>query len=302
MNWPGNLTDPSYGQMVLDSIAAKNFEHYWVELPVGPVTLLVSSDALKIDGVRVNVSATLQQQIADALGAMLMTPKIADLAYGARTGTLVPSPAPIASTSAAMVAHSQRVDAQANKLGLQASTSDLLETVGKHWIIDDDVLSHPGKATNYGWMLPGGTKSPWQGIAVYPSVTGQAMVIQQPSWAHDVSHLDYSQICKLVYRACLVNGQSDDLARVLQDPTLASLVSHSGPVKVLRQPGVPVFACPTPGVGATPGGLCPPPPWTGSFGNAPAPPSSGVWPAVACGALNVASAAAVVAAWHFRRR
>jgi hypothetical protein len=305
--WPANLTDPNYASGVLQTVVG------WTEgdvnaaigggwasvtssIPGHTATFLVFADALKIDGVRINVSAVLQQQIADALGCLLLTPKLADLLYAQRAVTLTPKPMPIASTSAAMISESQKIDAALLAAGVVES-GKIVQTTGKHWVIDNATLG--GKACNYGWHLPAGTPSPWQGVPVYPSVTSNSMVIQQPGTAHNPQHIDYSQTCTLVNRWCMVDGQKRDLADVLIDPVLSALASHDGPLSTnaLRQPGASQFVCklpipsPTPAIISSrvqtpsPSGLCPPPP-PPSF---PEPPETTDWPLVVGGGLAIAA-------------
>jgi hypothetical protein len=251
VTWPANLLDASYATTVLQAIADKNFDVSFADVTssIGSgdtahtATFRVFADALKIDGVRINVSATLEQQIADALGCVLLTTKLADLTYAQRHAALTPLPMPIASTSAAMLKESSLIDAALAKAG-GADPGQIVQTVGKHWVISNTLTTHPGKACNYGWMVPAATTSPWQGVAVYPSVTLTAKVIQQPSWAHDASHLDYSQTCVLAHRRCVVDGVDRDLLDVLRDPNLCALASTEGPITVVRQPGVTTACAP----------------------------------------------------------
>lgn len=246
---------PDYGTArdaaILKHAQAGDLEVNWAPLNMSAaghdVEILVTPDAVKLAGVRINVSATLQQQLADLFGALLFTCKVADAHFLARSVTLPPYPMPITSTTAAMQQESAKQDAGlANAGGLEAGA--ILGTVGKHWVIDNSLKAHPGKAENYGWFLPAGTKSPWGGVAIYPSVTSKALVIQQPSWAHDASHNDYSQQCCLMHRSCRVDGSDRDLSDVLADATLGPLLSHNGPIpkSLQRQPGVPLYACALP--------------------------------------------------------
>jgi hypothetical protein len=246
---------PNYGtdrdSAILKHAQAGDLEVDWVALNMSAnghdVEILVTPDAVKLAGVRINVSATLQQQLADLFGAFLFTCKVADAHYLARGTTITPYPMPITSTTAAMQLESQKMDAGvAAAGGLESGMT--LGTVGKHWVIDNALGQHSGMAENYGWYLPLGTKSPWQGVAIYPSVTSKALVIQQPSWAHDASHSDYSQQCCLMHRSCRVDGQDRDLSDVLADATLGPLLSHNGPIpkSLQRQPGVPLYACAMP--------------------------------------------------------
>lgn len=205
----------------------------------------VFADALKMDGVRINVTAEVQQQVADLLDCTLLTPKLADLIWDQREVTLTPFPRGNTngmSTTQAMVDHSKKIDDALAKLG---NPSGLISTVGKHWLIDNDLLAKPGKAENYGWHFSG---SSYQGIKGEANATlmkdanGMFIrLIQGRGWQHDMHHADYSQTCVLVNRACVVDDQIVDILDVLQNPELAGLASHQGVMKVLRQPGVPDY-------------------------------------------------------------
>lgn len=232
----------------------------------------VFADALKIDGTRILVSAALAQTIADELGCMLLTPKLADLLWAQRTVTLRPRPQPATAqmgSTAAMVAQSEWIDGQIASLPdlgtlnldpVGGGPSAIVQTVGKHWVLTNQLLAHPGRAVNYGWHFEGtfpgadGKPSTWAPCA---SLAGPGCrVIQGMGWAHDAQHTDYSQNCVLVARACEVDGREMDLAGVLADPELAPLVSHEGPLKILRQPGVPVLSpIPVPPADAPPSGF-----------------------------------------------
>jgi hypothetical protein len=244
VQWPVNLTDPSYDPMVLGAVANGQFEHTFV-----PITIEVgghqgvfgvSQDALKIDGVRVNASATLQQQIADLLGAYLLTPKLLDQMWAQRAVTLLPCTQTINSTAAGMLKHSACVGAELAKAG-GVPAGGIAQTVCKTWVLTNALLTHPGKACNMGWHL----QNRLVGVPFdpAPSLPG-AHMIQSPGFAHDVAHLDYSQCVLLIARACAVDGQPTDFASVAQNPDLAPLVSHEGVLKLLRQPGVPEFVAP----------------------------------------------------------
>ena len=202
---------------------------------------LVFEDALKVNGVRVNVSAALQQKIADLLNCILPTAKLYDLMWHTSEHKLVPHPQPISSTTEAMIKHSQQIDANIEKLG---NPTGLKSTVGKIWIIDNSLMQKTGKACNYGWHFEKGTS--YQGINGNPCAslmknpkTGQYWyMIQGRGWAHDANHVDYSQICVLVSRKCVVDGQEMDINNVLTNPLLCGLGNHDGVLTILRQPGV----------------------------------------------------------------
>jgi len=200
----------------------------------------VFSDALKIEGVRVNVTAETQQKIADMTGCLLLTPKLADLMWIQRTVKLNPHPRQITSSTAAMIEHSGKIDADLVSLG---NPTGLLGTVGKHWVIDNDLLVKTGKAMNYGWHFEGASYQGIKGEAVASLAKGPngqyLRLIQGRGTAHDMHHSDYSQVCVLVARSCRVDGEDMDLIALLSDPALAPLASHQGVLRVFRQPGVP---------------------------------------------------------------
>lgn len=228
---------PARDAAILARIKRGDFDVRWgvVKSAAGGQTVrfTVLADALKIDGVRVNVSASLEQQIADVLGCSLLTPKLADLLWQQRTVDLQPSPQPIDASTEAMIAHSKRIDAAIRAKG---GARGIVQTVGKHWVISNALLDHSGRAENYGWHFAGST---FGGNLYEPAVTPGLRVIQGPGWAHDVSHSDYSQTCVLVRRTCWVGARPMDLRTLLAHPVLSLAASHEGPSRVFRQPGVP---------------------------------------------------------------
>lgn len=213
-------------------------------------TFYVFQDALKIEGVRINVSARLQQVIADLLGCSLMTAKIADLAWMQRQTSLSPFPRGNTNgmdTTQAMLDHSKKIDDALARFTIQPT--GIIQTVGKHWILDNDL--DPNKliygvhaACNYGWHFVG---SSYQGITGEVTASqvkddkGQFVrLIQGRGFAHNMAEVDYSQVCVLMSQMVDVDGGSAELGAVLTDPALAGLANHKGRMTNLRQPGVPV--------------------------------------------------------------
>lgn len=287
---------PTRDALILKHIVAGDAEVVWVPLTVSgndrTIEVLVMQDALKLGGVRVGAGAGLAQQSADALGALLLTPKLLDLIYAARTVTIEPMTQYSATemlTTHWFEKESARIDAAIASSGGVAS-GGIVQTVGKPWMITNALASHPGKACNYGWHVPPGSvvNNSWKSTPAYLSVTLPGVyVLQQPGFAHGLDEADYSEMILLAHRACKVDGAPSDLVNVLQDASLAPLVSHEGPLTVLRQPGVPVFSCPTahPSVSfAVPADMCP----------TPAPPQNVEKTNWGLVALSGAAAAAVV--------
>lgn len=197
----------------------------------------VMTDALKVDGVRVSVSADLEQKIADRLGASLLTPKLADLLHAQAEIIIDPLPRSITSSTQAMLDQDRKITEAIEAAAPGGAKGAIVSTVGKHWVIDHQLASTM-RAVNYGWHFKG---TNFKGIKGFPPESGHpkgTSIIQPSSTAHNIRHVDYSQVCVLVLKACLVDGQISSLADVLTDPDLAFLASHCGALKVLRQPGV----------------------------------------------------------------
>lgn len=217
-------------------VISGNFDAKWTDLTYSTlgrsVRLRVMDDALKIDGVRVNVSADLQQRLADYFDASLLTPLVADAIYAAAVRKITPCPMTISSSVASMIKHSEAVDKK------MSSDSGLSATVGKHWVLDKKLETQPGKSCNYGWHFTGQS---YLGIKGFPAATQVAgnnvKVIQPNATAHDPHHTDYSQICQLVSQQCWVDDAEMRFSDILKDPILGSLVSHQGALKIDRQPG-----------------------------------------------------------------
>jgi hypothetical protein len=243
MSFPTSI--PEREAYILQKVKAGEYEVTWgtVTSTSGDhtATFTVMADALKVEGVRVNVSARLEQQLADYLGCRLLTPKLADLIWVQRTTTLLPYPRPITSSTDAMLEHSKKIEAA---IILQGGLKGLAGTVGKHWVLDKNLSTHPGRAENYGWHFVGNS---FQGILgevcvsqiKNPTTGSYYRLIQGRGWAHDISHVDYSQTCVLVSGECCVDGVQMPLDQLLADPVLAPLASHNGPLTFFRQPGVP---------------------------------------------------------------
>lgn len=229
---------------IFNCVLAGTFEAKWVDIIYSiagkNIRLQVMEDALKIDNIRVNVSANLQQKLADIFDASLMTAQVADLVYTLAFRHIFPAPMQISTTTTSMLKHSSTIDKRLKALSIQEG---LIATVGKHWILDKKLERRPDRACNYGWHFTGNS---YQGIQGYPVaskiniINGKTVrVIQPNATAHDSSHSDYSQICQLVSQTCWVDGIQKRFSELLVDPVLSTLISHQGSLKFVRQPGVP---------------------------------------------------------------
>ena len=242
MTFPEKINDRE--KYIFDRVLAGSFDAAWADVTYSvsgkSIKILVMDDALKIDGVRVNVSAHLQQRIADVFDSSLMTAMVADVVYVNAIRRITPAPMPISTSVSSMVKHSSNVDGRIKTLNID---SGLVADPGKHWILDKKLEQLPGRACNYGWHFLGPS---YQGIKGSPVASRfnslnskQIRVIQPNATAHDALHSDYSQICQLVSQTCWVDGIEKRFSEMLVDPLLSALISHQGPLKVTRQPGVP---------------------------------------------------------------
>lgn len=207
-------------------------------------------DGVKVEGVRLSMSAHLAQQCADAIGAMLPTPKLCDLIYRAAPVRLSPIPRGDWVTSLSMATTQHMIDQSAAIDARIGEAGGVVADVGKDWVLVNALGAHPGKAANYGWHVD---SNPWEQIPSEAAVTFPAQpgahVLQGVGTRHPPDHADYSQVQRLVSTACEVDGEAWDLRDLAQSATLGSLVASDAPLTVLRQPETPT----TPG-GAQPGG------------------------------------------------
>lgn len=232
-------------KIILKAIQDKKCEYNFVPLKVysedkkTEIELYVFDDALKIEGVRINVSAKIQQKVADLLNCILPTAKIYDLMWHNCEEKINPMPRLISMTKDAMVEHSQKIDK-----ALENNNSIIKSTVGKTWIVDNAIKNKNGRACNYGWHFTTGNK--YKGIRgnvcasllKNPETNSYWYMIQSRGFHHQDTHLDYSQNAILISKQCFVNGQERNITEVLQDPELAGIINHDGVLRVLRQPDV----------------------------------------------------------------
>lgn len=203
--------------------------------------ITVMRDALKVDGVRVAASARDLQTIADMLGCLLLTPKVIDLIY--QQAALRFDPVVRADGNIVAYSTSKRVSAliDAAIASRGGDPGGLIDSIGKYWVLHKHLQNvtslRYGKATvcNYGWLSESG---------YYPAETKGLKCWQNPGFQHDDSHVDPSQVIRLMKRKAVLlrpcrPDEEVDLVDVLQDPDLAGLVTYDGPLTYLRVADVP---------------------------------------------------------------
>lgn len=198
----------------------------WIELRSGEHVgrLAVMADVLALgdaeDFFRVNITCATQQQVADVLGLQMITAKVSDEIHRNAVVRLTPclqNPDARMSWTHRMFRHHMCVERK------RAGLPGLVSTVGKDWIITNKLLNDPKKAANYGWHDP---RAPyagkWQTIGL----------------RHNLMHVDYSQVCRLMRPTMLVDGVEMNVGEVLENPDLCGLLSDEGPIMFTRHPGV----------------------------------------------------------------
>lgn len=209
-------------------------------------TFFVLADALKLDGVRLSTSAYNLQQIADKLKASLMTPRIIDWAFLKADVAIPPQTIyPPDDSVAALEKESQKIDEAiwAATGGIGATDSQLVAPLGKNWVVSNALLGAKlGHAALYGWAMVRGYKPP-VGVFPRPGTLLGISNIQPLATPHDMNYTDYAMESSLVRRDAVLDGRPVDIWSLMQspDPSIVALVSHEGPLKILRQPGVPVL-------------------------------------------------------------
>lgn len=181
------------------------------------VTICVTPDYLSVgsnaDFVRTPLGLPAAAKVALRLGFLLPTPKMVDAIYHAARVRLAPRPMPAGpemTSTGYLLRHNETVNAQ---LGPRAARSDeLVAGDQKDLVLTNRLIAHPGKVAIYGWHRPNGAP------------------IQPLTTVHQAIYADYSHGIRLVSATAYVNGRPERLAKVMQDPDLAGLVSREGPI------------------------------------------------------------------------
>lgn len=254
--WRGTLPPghgPARERAVRKAISDRHFiPPAWVEVALPEHnghtgSVFVASDALHIgepgDSVRVNVTHRTAQWIADQLGWVLPTSKIADVAYLASsrlTAQELPADSAMATTER-MFEHSELVDAEAER---RHATGLLAPGTGKMWVNTKRLEVEAGgltKAANYGFYEPGASSKSPGGLPLHQNVGLRHGLGEEKPEGGDDGHIDYSQTMWFIRSDMMVDGVGRSVDSVVRDPELAGLISYDGPLRGMRHPGIPKF-------------------------------------------------------------
>ncbi|MEZ6014088.1 MAG: hypothetical protein R3F49_03165 [Planctomycetota bacterium] len=193
-----------------------------VALAVAPDYLTVGSDA---DGLRMPLSPSAAQEVADALDCVLPTPRLVDLIYAAADVKVAPEPIPPSPemTSVAWFArHDALVDstlaALRSELDLRGRSPAARLVAGhkKDVVLTPGLAERPGRVAIYGWHE-------LSGAPIQPLYLG-----------HTATWVDYSHGARLIARAATLDGAPTTVDALLSDPALCALLSDAGPILSAR--------------------------------------------------------------------
>jgi hypothetical protein len=176
-------------------------------LEVMPDYLAVGSDA---DFVRLPMSPRTACRIAEAFGCSLPTRKIVEAIHAAASVKL--KPCPLTEAREAMATFVQH-DRMIEKLRSGAALGELVSGIKKDVVLSNRLEERPNRVAIYGWHTPDGKP------------------IQPLNVAHVAWYVDYSHGARLIKRQVEVDGQPQDLHRMLFSEKWSPLVSDEGSIR-----------------------------------------------------------------------
>jgi hypothetical protein len=181
-----------------------------ITICVTPDYLALGSDA---DFLRIPMGLRNAFAVAASFGFVLPTPTMVDAIYEQAEFHLRPQPLPPGPKMRSNTYywdHQQRVQKQ--RLALGAPLGTLIAGQKKDLVVTNRLWRKVGRVAIYGWHRSAGAP------------------IQPLSTVHGVRYADYSHGVRLVSVVAYVNGQPRSILDVLQDPSLAGIVSDEGPI------------------------------------------------------------------------
>lgn len=217
---PGTGRDNALLEAVNQNLLTFNWTCISSTIEENTVVIDVLSDAAFIvldDGSRFRpqISAKLQQTIADQLDLSFMTSKIMDLSYQQCEQKAEFTPL-TASPQMSTTTYSKNFN---QKLELKRKNYDLLwRDCGKAWILSNRLHQlQSGMACNHGFYSPS-AKSDANGVKV----------IQSSGCMHDHSHQDYSQVIFFMKKTCILNVTETSIYDIMNDKVLSNLINYDG--------------------------------------------------------------------------
>jgi hypothetical protein len=164
------------------------------------------------DFVRVPMTPSTAQRVADAFGCLLPTPRISDEVWRAAESRLQPRPLTSAREAwTTFVSHNAIIQEQLRAV----PNGPVIAGHKKDIVICRSLPESPGKVAIYGWHRDDGKP------------------IQPVSMVHAARYVDYSHGVRLVWKKAEVDGREVDLPAALRDANLCYLFSDEGPLTVV---------------------------------------------------------------------
>lgn len=175
----------------------------------------VTSDYLAVgsdeDFFRLPMTPATARAIADAVGCVMVTRKVADDVYRAAEVKLEPRPMTERREDVAtFYEHHKLIETQRVASGKAASA--LIAGIKKDVVVSNRLKERPGRVAIYGWHKHDG--SPIQPLTI----------------VHAATYVDYSHGVRLMGRAVVADGTVRDARDVLKDGALNALLSDEGPL------------------------------------------------------------------------
>jgi hypothetical protein len=211
-NIPGFLQ--SFVPIRAQAVGADGILHR-IEFEVMPDYLSVGSDD---DFVRVPLTPSSAQRIADAMDCSLPTRKMVDDIFARAELKLEPQPMTDRRQAVeTFIEHNAIIERQ--RAGRRSG--ELVAGIKKDLVITNRLKEKLDRVAIYGWHRRDGTP------------------IQPLSTVHDRRYVDYSHGVRLVKRQVLVDGTPMMIDQVLRDPNLSALLSDEGPIDPPRYLSAP---------------------------------------------------------------
>ena len=177
------------------------------------IAFRVSPDYLAIGGnedfVRVPLTPSTAQHLADMLGCVLPTRMMVDAIYNSADVKLSPKPLIVDRESlATFLQHNQLIERQME--GYQ--TGQLIAGIKKDIVVTNELVKRPGHVAIYGWHQIGGKP------------------IQPLTTVHVDRYVDYSHGIRLIDQWADVNGKPMRIEHILRDESICKLLSDEGPL------------------------------------------------------------------------
>ncbi len=189
--------------------------------------LAVGSDE---DYLYIPLTPSTAQYLANQLDCSLPTKKIVDIINANTEIKLHPQPIPPSdrmTTVAVFSQHTDSVKQQISQLGMDRSGNNIIGGHKKDVIISNKIYSSD---RNY------------ERVVIYGWHFSENHPIQPVHNGHTAQYADYSHGIRFIANVAFINGDSIQVAEILEDPDLAKLLSSEGVIKKPYYPESDVFA------------------------------------------------------------